>query len=81
MIWVPVLIGLAMCIAGSWMLLRASSNVEQFETDCMYVRDHEKRLQDLEATARQLLHSGEVPALEDAGTIPHNWTQEMILRD
>lgn len=61
------LIGLAMFIAGSWMLLRANSNVEQFEGDCMNVRDHENRLRSLEATTNQLLHSGEVPALEDTG--------------
>jgi hypothetical protein len=63
------------------MLLRANSNVEQFETDCMNVQDHEKRLQDLEATARQLLHSGEVPALEDAGWDPAQLNRETILRD
>lgn len=75
------LIGIAMFIGGLWMLLRSNSNVEQFEHDCMYVRDHENRLANLETTARQLQHSGEVPALEDAGWHPAHMTREMILRD
>lgn len=81
MIWVPVLVGLAMFIGGLWMLLRANDTVSDFEHDCMTVRDHESRLANLETTARQLQHSGEVPALEDAGWHPAHMTREMILRD
>jgi hypothetical protein len=77
-IWVPVLVGLAMFIAGLWMLLRATDVVSDFEHDCMCVKDHEERLANLETTARQLQHSGEVPALEDAGWHPAHMTKEMI---
>lgn len=65
MLWVPFLVGIAMFIAGLWMVLRVDKNVSSFEHDCMCVRDHETRLLDIEAGIRQLQHSGEIPALED----------------